>query len=167
MCRPCPTAAQVQAPEHAGTFAVLQVLPHARSLDSAFVASNMLDAVEAAAQEALDSGAWTDAAQVLPPVLSAADIASLLAECPIVQGLGTSKPVCRAVLCRLLSMTLACWLSGHACKLEGSKLKPAGVLCSAAAWPAIPPDVPPCLSMVMRPALLTACMPSRLGACGW
>ena len=49
--------------------------------------TSQLDLVEAAAAEALASGSWADLQQLLPSVLSAADVALLLNECPTVENL--------------------------------------------------------------------------------
>ena len=68
----------------------LQVLPDGYSLDTAFVHTSQLDQVEAAAAEALASRSWADLQQLLPSVLSAADVSLLLHECPTVENLGAA-----------------------------------------------------------------------------
>ena len=69
------------------------MLPDGYSLDTAFVHTSQLDQVEAAAAEALASRSWVDLQQLLPSVLSAADVSLLLHECPTVENLSEATAI--------------------------------------------------------------------------
>jgi hypothetical protein len=62
--------------------------PGGLALPGAYVAAGALQALDAAVDEALDAGAWADAAPLSPASLAPADAAELLARCPSVQALG-------------------------------------------------------------------------------
>jgi hypothetical protein len=64
------------------------LFPDGIALQTAFVAARLTDQVDAAVEEALDSGGWVDCLQAVPSVLSAGDTADLLARCSSVQSLG-------------------------------------------------------------------------------
>ena len=61
--------------------------PEGMALDTAFVSPGLLANLEASVEETLMGGSWLDAATLLPPALSAADVGQLLGSC---QGLGVT-----------------------------------------------------------------------------
>lgn len=72
------------------------LFPEGIPLQSAFVAPSLIEQLNAAVEEALDSKSWMDCLPLVPSVLSAADAADLLARCPCVKTLGEShiQPLC-------------------------------------------------------------------------
>ena len=88
--------------------------------------TSQLDLVEAAAAEALASGSWADLQQLLPSVLSAADVALLLNECPTVENLSASyQPRVRLAQ---LGGTAACNACGSPAALPHPKLWQVGFI---------------------------------------
>ena len=67
------------------------LFPEGIPLQTAFVAPLLIQQLDAAVEEALDSNSWVDCLTLVPSVLSPADAADLLARCPSVKSLGEQQ----------------------------------------------------------------------------
>ena len=67
------------------------LFPEGIPLQTAFVAPLLIQQLDAAVEEALDSNSWVDCLTLVPTVLSPADAADLLARCPSVKSLGEQQ----------------------------------------------------------------------------
>lgn len=67
---------------------VYPLLPDGFALSTAFVHPNLLEQVDAAADEALADSSWVDVQPLLPSALNSTDAGLLLAECATVESLG-------------------------------------------------------------------------------
>ncbi|BDA42327.1 E3 UFM1-protein ligase 1 homolog [Coccomyxa sp. Obi] len=65
------------------------LFPEGIPLQTAFVATSLIEQLDAAVEDAFDSNSWVDCLSLAPSVLSPADAADLLARCPSVKALGS------------------------------------------------------------------------------
>ena len=64
------------------------LFPGGLALAGAYVAPGLIEQLDTAAEEALESSGWADCAPLAPAALSGGDAAELVARCPAVQALG-------------------------------------------------------------------------------
>jgi hypothetical protein len=67
------------------------LFPEGIPLQTAFVAPTLIQQLDAAVEEALESNSWVDCLPLVPSVLSATDAVDLLARCPSVKALGEDQ----------------------------------------------------------------------------